>query len=434
MPLVKNYTFYSLIIFLLIFSNFILGLGFQNLSISIVPVTYILLFLLIVMTRIHDVIKLLNEVKISLILFLYLFYNLVHLYFGISKNGIIALRDANYIIDTLFIITTVAYASKNYISVDNLKKFFDFLFKASFIYLILWLFRDNLREYSPEIVSITGSKTNFLFNFSTIGYLFVFLAFYCLYFLKNDNSKKIFFWLFLILSITIMSKRYIYLFVIVNLLFIFLIDKEKKYFNPLIILIFIFLYLLTYLNFYNYIGINLKPLSFYINHILSSFPGYVADEEIFQITSSTVSWRTFYLEKILQEMTSELKLFFFGKGYGLLLVDFKTPQGIEIREPHNLYLTVFARTGFVGLMLFLILHIKIFNILFNAYKYFKFIRNDEIKNLLILIIIFYLFVFISAGITTSALSVGSISSQMYILSGMGISFFIFKKNFLKINL
>ena len=91
-----------------------------------------------------------------------------------------------------------------------------------------------------------------------------------------------------------MSKRYIYLFVIVNLLFIFFIDKEKKYFNPLIILIFIFLYILTYLNFYNYIGIDLKPLSFYINHILSSFPGYVSDEEIFQITSSTVSWRTFY--------------------------------------------------------------------------------------------------------------------------------------------
>ena len=92
MPLVKNYTFYSLIIFLLIFSNFILGLGFQNLSISIVPVTYILLFLLIVMTKIHNVIKLLNEVKISLILFLYLFYNFVHLYFGISKMGLLLLE------------------------------------------------------------------------------------------------------------------------------------------------------------------------------------------------------------------------------------------------------------------------------------------------------------------------------------------------------
>ena len=53
----------------------------------------------------------------------------------------------------------------------------------------------------------------------------------------------------------------------------------------------------------------------------------------------------------------------------------------------------------------------------------------EIKNLLILIIIFYLFVFISAGITQSVLSVGCISSQMYILSGIGISFFIFKKIF-----
>ena len=193
MPLVKNYTFYSLIIFLLIFSNFILGLGFQNLSISIVPVTYILLFLLIVMTKIHNVIKLLNEVKISLILFLYLFYNFVHLYFGISKNGIIALRDANYIIDALFVLTTVAYASKNYISVDNLKKFFDFLFKAGIFYFILWLFRDNLREYSPEIISITGSKTNFLFNFSTIGYLFVFLAFIVYIFKKTIIQKKFFF-------------------------------------------------------------------------------------------------------------------------------------------------------------------------------------------------------------------------------------------------
>lgn len=427
MELIKNYKLQCIIIFTLLFSNFIFGWGFQNLSVSLVPVTYIFLFILLININIKNSLKLLNEINFLSIFIFFLFYNLIHIYFGLINYGFIALRDANYVLDLLFLLVTISFVSKNKIAINKILYFFKILFYVCFIYLLAWMFRDSIVGMSPIITSITGSKTNLFFNFSAIGYLFCFISIYCLYFLKGDNSKKFFFWFFIILSVSIISKRYIYLTVIINFLFIFFIDKKKNYFNPFLILIFINFYVLSYINFFGIFNIELKPLTFYINHMLSSLPNYVSQDEFSRVASSTVTWRADYLKSISLEMISSYKLFFFGKGYGMVLVDFKTPYGIPIREPHNLYLTIFARIGFVGLCFFSVLHFKIIKILFKTYKYFQLKNLNNEKNLIILFIIFFLFVFISAGITSSILSVGCISSQLYILSGLGLSMSIYKE-------
>ena len=51
---------------------------------------------------------------------------------------------------------------------------------------------------------------------------------------------------------------------------------------------------------------------------------------------------------IFQRMTQDPFSLLLGLGYGVPLTDFHSASGAVVREPHNSYITVIARTGIVG--------------------------------------------------------------------------------------
>ena len=61
-----------------------------------------------------------------------------------------------------------------------------------------------------------------------------------------------------------------------------------------------------------------------------------------------VAQRLEWWNSIFERMTQDPFNLLLGLGYGVALTDFYSSGGAVVREPHNSYITVLARTGIVG--------------------------------------------------------------------------------------
>jgi hypothetical protein len=87
---------------------------------------------------------------------------------------------------------------------------------------------------------------------------------------------------------------------------------------------------------------------FLVHHFLAIFG--VESQEFEGVTAAAegVSQRLEWWTKIFDRMLADPFSLLLGLGYGLPLTDFHGSSGAAVREPHNSYITVFARTGVVG--------------------------------------------------------------------------------------
>ena len=177
----------------------------------------------------------------------------------------------------------------------------------------------------------------------------------------------------------------------------------------------------------NYIGISLEGkigkisnIFFFVEHLASALPGYAGNDNEFIVSSGTAEKRLEFFSYVLQKQLSNLYLFLFGSGFGQPLVDFVATGGIIVREPHNMYLTIFARSGFIGFILFLLINLRLIKIWLETYNFLKIKKNSLNYKLLIFSGIYFLFIYVM-GLTDSTLSNNYYSINFYILWGLVIS-------------
>ena len=125
----------------------------------------------------------------------------------------------------------------------------------------------------------------------------------------------------------------------------------------------------------------------------------------------------------ITNVTKSYSSFLFGLPFGVPLTDFYNSEGILTREPHNLYITIFARTGLIGTILYIVFHIKIFKILYMTYKKSLHLEDKNMNKFIILFTIYVLFIFGSGGISSSNLTVTYHSTQFYLFAGICTSIY-----------
>jgi|TARA_B100001094_G_C18124825_1_gene768902 hypothetical protein len=421
----ENYKsrYLELIIFFLFFCNLFFGHGFQILTFFNLPVNYILLIVLVLFSFNQKTFNILKIKKIHSIIFLFLALNFFRLIFNTQEFGLMALRDATYSIDMLFLISSLYIFSINDIF-DKFKNLIKICFFTVFLFIIFWIFRDFVEKFSPTITSITGQTTRLFFNWSTIALYLVWFSFYKIIFHddKIKISSLIILIFFILFSLIVFQRRFIYLCLIALFLISFFLKKKET----IQILVF-FLLGIMIIPILNYLGISLEGkigkvsnIFFFIDHLASSIPGYVGDESEFLVSSGTAQTRIEFIKYALQKQFSSLFLFLFGSGFGQPLVDFKATGGFVVREPHNMYLTIFARSGFIGFVLFIIINIKLIYLWFETYHYIKDEKKSSHYQLLIFSGIYFIFIYVT-GLTDSSLSNNYLSIIFNILWGVIIS-------------
>ena len=407
----------------IVFSNFFFGWAFQNFTISFVPIVYVFLLLLLLNSKLSTNLKILQDVGLLNIFLFYLMYNLVKLSINYFEYGLVAIRDGTFVLDSLFILVSLSFFS----SIEpTITKILKICFLYSFMFILFWFIRDSVIFLSPTITSPLGGQTNLFFNFSTINVTCGFFAFYSYLFLDSNNKKFIYFLFFLTFSLILLPKRMIYVWYISAFLYLIFIDKKNINFTFKLLSVFIVFYIIDLIGIFSIFKVKeINFFDFFKSHLLSTIPTYEINniDDFFVGTQSTVSWRIDKWTKTISNVMTTFNTFLFGLPFGVSLTDFYNTQGMQTREPHNLYITIFARTGLIGSILFSILHFKIIKILYKAYIKSLILKNKATNKLMILFMMYVLFIFGGGGISSSILSATYHSTQFYLFVGIWISIY-----------
>jgi O-antigen ligase len=91
-------------------------------------------------------------------------------------------------------------------------------------------------------------------------------------------------------------------------------------------------------------------LNFLVNHFLAIFGICPPGHDMVCAAAAGVPQRLDWWESIFDRMLADPFKLLLGLGYGIVLTDFRSDIDVAVREPHNSYITVLARTGVIGLI------------------------------------------------------------------------------------
>ena len=432
MEIIKKNSIPVYILLVVLFSNIFFGYGFQIFNIFNIPINYILLAIFIFFFKIQKSANYLFQINLFNLILIFIIFNFIKLMMSYSSYGMYAIRDSTYVFDLFFIIVSF-FVFNNYFDTSKILKILDFIFYFTLIFIFIWFFRDFFQSFSFRVVSPTGASADLFFNFSTIAVLSLWFAFYNLIFSSDEkkNSKKyLLFFILIAFAVVFFQRRYIYL-CLISIFSISLFFNKRETLKVFLILI-IGSLLIPLANFFGfsfseYLG-EVNSIFFFIDHLLTSLPGYQPTNEIFNTTSATAKFRYDSWKFVINTQLSDIKFLFFGQDYGAPLIYFTATGGIPVREPHNMYITVFARTGLFGLIIFILIHFRLLSIWIYSYKVSLKKEKKKENKILIFLGIYILFIYL-IGLTDSVLVASYYSIVFNIFWGFIISiYFKLKEN------
>lgn len=343
----------SYIVLFTFFANAFLGYSYTNILIASIPLNEILLIITLILIN-KEVINILYRYPIVIFLVIWsLGYLLLSVPFGFMKYGIWAGRDATHLIEIWWLIVSIYLFER-----IDIKKALTKILKILFIFFIIKFIFILAGDSIKGIFVIHGAQGNIdLFGSKTGINLIIFIVLFS-YLLKLYRS--VFVLIIILFFIAILQGRTIYigllsaiiLYVLMNR---FSILKVLKIFLGIILML-ILLYsisFMTFLNDYTRFGIESIAPHNILLHLLASTGN---SEEYAASAHGTLQRVTWFLINWNRAMADSFVLFF-GQGFGVVLTDFSTMN--IVREPHNSFLSVFARTGLVGLTLWITFHVFI---------------------------------------------------------------------------
>ena len=313
---------------------------------------------------------------------------------GVPEYGMWALRDASHVIESLFLWVGFVFAAKPG-AIDHL-----------FIWLrrIMWMgcliafgypFREWIASVAPTITSANGGTATLFVAYSTSSTLMLWESARRL--IERAGSSVLIPALLIAYNVGVFQRRKVYLQILAILLMLFWYRRQA--FKKLAVAIFAgFLALILVaesgLEFKGRLGQKIS-VEFIQNHILA-IAGIKAEGASSGVVGAAkgIPQRFGWWEDIFRRLLSSNTNLMFGLGYGFPLIDFHTPENLPVREPHNSTISILARIGVVGLLLFLSGHILL---VWSWIGTFKLCRKYDYKtgqDRLFLLMVFFVMIWL----------------------------------------
>jgi O-antigen ligase len=235
----------------------------------------------------------------------------------------------------------------------SLERFFDWLPKLlllSVLYGLLYPIRVELWTLSPTITSGTGFEVPIFGSMTNTAQLMIMAAVYLMLFHGNKLLANVAAVMIIGYTVAIFQARTLYLTLIA--VFGFMMLYRRSSLGNIAIVVFLSGFLLGLisligLQFQGRLGASLSA-EFLLAHFMAIFG--VCDPMIEGVCSAAegVGQRLEWWTSIFDNMRKDPFSLLLGLGYGVALTDFYGATGAAVREPHNSYVTVVARTGIVG--------------------------------------------------------------------------------------
>ncbi len=341
----------------------LLNYGFANLAFRVGGVPLIighgLMFAALALAAVGGSIhmgKALREPTAWLLLALTLL-TLLHLVSDIPRYGFYAVRDASIFLESIFVLLGLAWGRQRG-GLKVLMQWLLFLFSLNFAYCLMHPWQEPMRSASPTSgiflkVPLLGFHAhNALYLLA--GALFcLFLGGYLI------RGARWVLWLLAagqLFALAVLQARSMYIGIVVVLFMVAIMREVRKLARLAATL-----------------ALGIAALVVVTSILAVEFPGRVgpvtasfleehANSLLFAPEApgaGTIVTRLDWYQHVWEQTTSTPSAFLVGSGFGEPLIEFTGPEGTAVRQPHNSHLTVLARLGAVGALLWILCHISI---------------------------------------------------------------------------
>ena len=381
------------LVLIILFFLLLLNYGFMQVRV-VLPLAELLLLWFLISTSLLIVLKRMATVFPVFFYLAWVVYAVMMALFDSLNYGLWALRDASNAIESLFVLVGFSI----FISSEVRERFFrgvPVFFYVVLGYSLFYPFAAELRSFSPYVIAPAGYPSAIFFNYvNTSILLLVCSVFMFLYphehrFLQRFGSAIGGF--IIVFTVVFFQARTVYV-QLAFLLILFAIIRPSVYrwvYFAVALSIFVFAFLSS-------IGVSVVgrlgeeiSLVFLKNHFLAIF-GIEAEGVVG--AAKGVFQRIDWWGNVIDKWTSSYSSFLFGVGFGIPLTDFVLGNGALVREPHNSYLSIFARTGLIGGALWVVFQLFLYYSWLKAY--IKARKMGALKLEVVLLLFFVYFVLI----------------------------------------
>ncbi len=348
----------SKVVLLLVFLLVLLNYGFMQIRVASIPLAEIVLLLFLITANLPLLLQRFSYAVNSMPFFAWWIYGIASAFWYLNLNGVWALRDASNILESLYILVGFSVFCNS--SVRNLViNGYPKIIFVLCVYALTYPLSQHLREFSPVLVAGAGHSIPLLFNYTNSSLLIMLSVLYVAMsksksgvVSKNASVVSAF---LIVFSIGFFQSRILYIHIIA--IFLMLLFIKPSYSIRWIYIGFSVAILLLGIS---VSGIEIEgrlgqklSLDFIQNHFMAIF-GQESDG--LDGAARGVDQRFGWWTDIFHRWSSDIMTMLFGLGYGFPLITFGVDHGVLVREPHNSYLSVVARGGIIGFLLWSWLH------------------------------------------------------------------------------
>jgi hypothetical protein len=299
---------------------------------------------------------------------------------GVPAHGIWALRDAVHVIESLFLVVGFAFAGNP----ANLRAFFRWLplmLGLVAVYALTFPFGGRLEAFSPTITAGAGHQVALFFQyqstplFALLAALYLIVAFEPRTLAGRATATALAVGL-MAFTVLLFQARTVYL--QLAALFALVAVFRPRLLGSLLLAMLAVLALAALLP---VLGVEVRgrlgeaiSLEFVARHVAAIVGLGGGGNEALQGAAGGVGQRLGWWFELWNRVTTDLGAAVLGLGYGFPLIDFVAygegyaSEGQVVREPHNSYVSVLARLGFVGLVAFVWMHMSMLRAWLRAYR------------------------------------------------------------------
>lgn len=275
--------------------------------------------------------------------------SMAHLVFDLPRYGLVALRDASFIVESSLLIAGYWWA-RDAGQRQYFFKFLAYVFIFNFIYTLTFPIKPFLLAYSP-VSGVFRDVPVFGFYAGTS----LFLVAGGFYFLVAGAWLRTWpRWILLMLAVgqlewsLVMQDRAMYIGFLLLLLVAALAGRWNVALKAAALAI------LSTLILFSVIAMTGIEISGRITHVDAAYFFDHLQSLIMKGDSAGIGsnqWRVDVLQQTILRWRSSIGNMVYGEGFGQPLIEFYTNEGIEVRQPHNTHVSILARLGAIGLLL-----------------------------------------------------------------------------------
>ncbi|MFB3917497.1 MAG: O-antigen ligase family protein [Terriglobales bacterium] len=320
-------------------------------------------------------------------------YGICRILADVPAGGAWAFRDGSQVIDSLFLIVGTCWlTAKNWSALQ--RWVVPFVVVATF-YGLSYVARASIQAWSPKIAAPAGYDAA-LFSYTNTSALLLLVAAYLITSKAAFSGTRIALACLLVaFTVAMFQARTVYLQVFATTCwFVVLRRRETGKWMMALVLIFFTLAAIPVFDLHIQGRLGQQPSLEFLSKHVGSIVGIEA--EGVEGAAGGVDLRSAWWEHIWGKALSRPEYLLFGRGFGQPLTDFTVSGGVPVREPHNSFISVFARLGLLGIALWIWMHWELWRAWFKAYRSARLVRWVTAERFLILFSVFFILVAICA--------------------------------------